>query len=718
MRRNGQSQKPRRAVQPAWRAMDLHLHTPASSDYQEPRVTYLDILQTAEARGLDIIAFADHNTVAGLRHLREEVAELELLERLGRLRPEELSQLGEYRRLLSKVLLLPGFEFTATFGFHILGIFPPETTVRELEHLLLSLNVPKDQIDRGSVTVGASSDVLTAYRLISEAGGLAIAAHANSTNGVAMRGFGFGGQTKIAFTQDSHLAALEVTDLDQKGRRTTAAFFSGSKPEYPRRMHCIMGSDAHRLRRDPNNAKNYGVGDRATDVLIDEVSFEALKELFQSSDFARIRPHIGRGAPQTEFDYVQQAREEGASIVQAFHEAATQRGGKLYAVVADVCAMANTNGGTIYVGASEEPKTAPVGVPDAEAAVRDLRSAVARMITPQLECTVDVQTSLGRKIIRILVPHGDDPPYAVEDSKIYVREEAETSLAVRDEIVQLVLRGRPAAAGVLNVKAPAGPAAVPAAPAEAPAASVVEAAPLVPAAQPVSGQSALNPPRTGVEIVASESRDGGLYHTMRDLRNGSTVKNVTRASARKLWHYAISAKEAGELDPRHVVWQGDIGLWRKTVKSGATRFDLIQQTADGLRVFYGVTEDGIHGAWRRLIEGDDRPALIVPVSDEAGAPPVVPVTSDAGPVLAESPVAAEVGEEQQIQPEAEDGTPAEMSLTEDPHGEEGPIRRSRGRATKKTAVKKTSTRKAGARTAKKTTEPAPRRRRKAAETAE
>src|SRR5690606_15625926 len=192
--------------------------------------------------------------------------------------------------------------------------------------------------------VGATSDVLTAYRLISEAGGLAIAAHANSTNGVAMRGFGFGGQTKIAFTQDPHLCALEVTDLDQKGRRTTAAFFSGSKPEYPRRMHCIMGSDAHRLHRDPSNPKNYGIGDRATDVLLEEVSFEALKNLLTGSDFARIRPHVP-GTTATEFDHVQQAREEGDNIVQAFHESMQQRGGYLYDVITDVCAFANTNGG-------------------------------------------------------------------------------------------------------------------------------------------------------------------------------------------------------------------------------------------------------------------------------------------------------------------------------------------------------------------------------------
>ena len=137
----------KRAANRTWRVMDLHLHTPASADYQEPKASYLDILQRAEARGLDIIAFTDHNTVAGIRRMKDEIRELEFLERLSRILPDEQRRLNEYRRLTGKILVLPGFEFTATLGFHILGIFPPDTPGRELEHLLLTLNVPRDQID-------------------------------------------------------------------------------------------------------------------------------------------------------------------------------------------------------------------------------------------------------------------------------------------------------------------------------------------------------------------------------------------------------------------------------------------------------------------------------------------------------------------------------------------------------------------------------------------
>jgi len=578
-----------------WYAMDLHVHTPASSDFQEPQVTFLDLLQRAEARGLDVLAFTDHNTVAGYRRLRDELEELELLERLKRLLPAEKTRLDEYRRLLDQMLLLPGFEFTATFGFHIIGVFSPETPLRDLEHLLLSLNVPHDQVDAGSATVGATSDVLTAYRLIDEAGGLVIAAHANSSNGVAMRGFNFGGQTKIAYTQDPHLHALEVTDLEQKGRRSTAAFFNGTKPEYPRRMHCIQGSDCHRLKRESGSSKNLGLGDRATDVQLEAVSFEELHKLFLSGDFARCRPHTG-AAHTEEFDYVQQAREEGANIIQDFHESMTQRGGRLYAVLADVCALANTNGGTLYIGVSAEAKQPPAGVANAAQAVKDLSAEIAQKLTPCLPVTVDTLQSKGKTVIRVQVPRGGDTPYAIEDNKIYVRQEAETSLAVRDEIVQLVLR---------RSALPAAPAAAPAEePGEAPAPQAPEAA-AVEAGAPRAAEP-VAPPRTGVEILATDERNGVIYHTMRDLRNSNVVKNVTRASARKLWHYAISQREAGPLDPSSVAWYGDIGVVKKVHKGDAVRYDLVQRVADGdLRVYYGVTDDGIHGEWKNVVGGDE-----------------------------------------------------------------------------------------------------------------
>jgi len=567
------TRKKKERPKPQWRRVDLHVHTPASEGYLEPDVSYLDILRQAESKGLDIIAFADHNTVAGYRAMTEEIQQLELLAQLGRLQEEEKKRLEEYRRLQSKILILPGFEFTATFGFHVLGIFSPETDVRELEFLLRRLNIPLEKLDDGSPEVGATTDVLTAYRTIAESGGIVIAAHANSANGVAMRGFDFGGQTRIAYTQDPNLHALEVTDLEKKGRRTTARFFDGSKPEYPRRMRCIQSSDAHRLTRDPRDPHNLGVGDRVTEVLLPEVTFEALREALVGNDFARTRPY--RPTAKAPFDHVQAAREEGASIVQDFHEQHTRRDGHFYAILADICAFANTNGGTLYIGLSADPREPVAGVGNPRQVIGTIKGEVAQRITPPIEIAADVQETQGKKVVRVEVPRGSDPPYAIDDNKVYVRSESETGLAVRDEIVNLVRRA------------------------------------MMPPQEMAEAQDdRIEPPRTGVEIVATEERQGVLYHTMRDLRNGNVVKNVTRRSARKLWHYAITQAEDHPVDPAQVNWEGDIALIRKRKWGSQTRrYDLAQRENGEVRVYYGVTDDGVHGPWAKLVGAEhDLPA--------------------------------------------------------------------------------------------------------------
>ena len=561
-----------------WYHADLHLHTPGSKDYLEPDVSYLDILRKAEICGLDIIAFTDHNTVRGIRGLHKEIEELQLLEQLDRIRPEEQQRLDEFRYLSEKILLLPGFEFTATLGFHILGIFPPETTPRELDHILLSLHVPPNMLDAGSTHVGATVDVLTAYRIINEAAGLVIAAHANSSHGVAMQDFDFGGQTKIAYTQDPNLHALEVTDLESKRRRTTANFYNGSKPEYPRRMHCIQGSDAHRINQDPNDKNRLGIGDRVTEINLPEPTFEAIKELFLNNDFSRTRPFRPSQAP---YDHVIAARQQGTNIVQSFHPSMTHRGGNFYAIVCDICAFANTNGGTIFVGLSDNPKDPVTGIPKPAEGIKIIRNEVEKKITPPLDISIDQQITQGKRVLQISVPVGEDPPYVIDENKVYVRDETDSNLAVRDEIVALVKRSLKTKGELSEIEEPQQDTEV-----------------------SLLSQNGISPePKTGVEIISTETRKGKNYYSLRDLRNGDIVHNVTRQSARKLWQYALTEHEKKSIDISKIEWQGDIGLWKKYKRGGQTRFDLIQRGPNNtLHIYYGVTEDGIYGPWQKLID--------------------------------------------------------------------------------------------------------------------
>lgn len=727
MSRHRKPNKPNQQVaaeergQRRWYKVDLHVHTPASRDYEQPQTTYLDWLRRVVDQGLEIVAITDHNTVGGIAAIRQELEWLTRLEQQGRLTPEEGERLATWRALGDRVLVLPGFEFTATFGFHILGIFPPETPVRQLEHVLLDLKVPPGKLDVGSTETGATTDVLTAYRIIREAGGIVIAAHANSTHGVAMRNFPFGGQTKIAYTQDPNLDALEVTDLD-RGGRSTARFFSGIKAEYPRRMHCLQGSDAHRLVMDPKNPKRLGVGERATELLLEEASFAALAALLRSRQFDSVRPARPADLP---FDPLDVVREEGPSLVQSFHESASDRSGKLGTVLNDICAFANTAGGAVYLGC-RAGKGKIKGIENPAQLEQQIRAALDQRLTPRLEVRFDVVQSQTARVLRVQVPKGPDLPYALDDYKFYVRDEAETSLAVRDEIVALIREAfgfehveeeevapetaTPETAasllsegeisdtgeaftiqgGEAGKSAPVGPVTppqpsrqqaaaktaqkttgapgekgaaksrqkAPAKSGEKPAEKQTEKSPEKPTerstersteksaekpagggqrrgrqrrgkAQPAAGAEGAPPapapllarisdvtpvigltdhadrtfylPQVGVEIVDSEERSGIVYHTIRDLRNGHTIHNVTRKGARKLWSYAIERCEDHLLDAEAISWRGDVGMIRKELRAGKLRYDLALREDGKVRVFYGVTEDGMEGQWAQFL---------------------------------------------------------------------------------------------------------------------
>jgi hypothetical protein len=617
-----------------WRRVDLHIHTPASSDYQQKGVGLIDVLRRAEERGLDAIAFTDHNSVRGYADLWREIEDLEMLEYLGRLEPHEAERLAEFRRLLTTVRVLPGFEFTAQFGFHILAIFPEGTTVRLMEHLLLLLGVPEDRF--GSGEVGATTDVLRAYEILADHGALVIGAHVNSTHGIAMQGLRFGGQTKIAYTQDSNLHALEVTDLlPTTNRRSTARFFSGVKTEYPRRMHCIQGSDAHRLEPDPARESNLGIGDRPTEVLLPEMSFAALKALFTSTDFDRTRPYT---PPPS--DPIKAARLEGNTPHQAFHEnASTKRGHS--AIARDVVAFANSSGGRIYLGLSAAEKRPIVGISNASTLIAELTEEIAAQITPPVPVTFEETTSDGKSVVVIDVPEGKGKPHAIMPGGIFVRRGAESAQATRDEIVLMVTgaassarssapqeppvakpaspNGRKAAAPQAAARqpqrarghdtqtavAPAPPARVPhpiqkdevkQAPAPAqPAEAELEVYEEDVAADPVA-------PTTGIEIVDAFEQDRTWYYTLRDLRYHKLIYNVSKSTDRRLWRAAIAQREKGELDDAAIRWDGDYGLWRSyRQRSGERRYDLVYRGDGDPRIFFGVSEAGMVGRWKSLL---------------------------------------------------------------------------------------------------------------------
>ena len=306
-------------------------------------------------------------------------------------------------------------------------------------------------IDNGLTEAGATSDVLTAYEAIDNAGGIAIAAHANSSNGVSMRNMNLGGQTRIAFTQDPHLAAIEFTDLDNGTRRSSAYLFTGVKTEYPRRMHALQGSDAHFVTASPTtNAWAWATArprcSWKKSVSMGSRRFCAARTLITcarrwTSLICRRKSGTAISKPRASL---------GPMPPSPFTEVLAKKGERLTSVVRDICAMANGEGGAIFIGSGDAKVKKIAGVGDADAVVNELAN-LAGAFTPSITFSITVLEVDGKAVVRVGVQKGKQAPYALAGDvpAFLVRTDAETRTASRDEIVALAHRGldaiRPAA---------------------------------------------------------------------------------------------------------------------------------------------------------------------------------------------------------------------------------------------------------------------------------
>jgi hypothetical protein len=570
-----------------WIRADLHIHTPASEDYVDKDVSYLDILREASRRELEIIAFTDHNTVHGYDQMQREIEFLVALERAQRLRPDEQERLDEYRELLSRITVLPGFEFTSHFGAHILGIFPPDRPLSLIEATLLQLGVPPEQLKAGSCAIGDTRFVTEAYEIIARAGGLVIAAHANGPSGVITETLRLGtsGQARIAATQSHSLHALEFINFYTDHETfTSPGFYNGRTEHYERRMFCLQGSDAHRLRRAEEgsdaNWHKHGIGDRYVELLLPDNSFAALKQLLNSQHFERVRVPK-RDQKQWDIDRLRAGMPSERHVLRA---------GEADDLWRDVAALANAGGGVLIVGADGNGTHAVPGVTRPDQLSDTLRHQVAEQLDPQPYLTLELLHYEGRDLMRVEVKTNSPPPFVGRDGVIYVRRDGATTPANRSEVLQLCRR------------------------------ALAEGA-----ASPLDNGQELELPRSGVEIVAEQKRAGMWLYEVRDLR---TTAGVTRDRAQGLWGYAIGRHEElrdGKLDLHSQVrWHGRLGLWRSYRQGNRTKYDLVYRDANGVieHVFYGVSDWGLGEGWNTLlsVQGVAQPEH-EDHHDEGGVPP-------------------------------------------------------------------------------------------------
>ena len=280
-----------------------------------------------------------------------------------------------------------------------------------------------------------------------------------------------------------------------------------------------------------------------------------------------------------------------------------------------------------------------------KAIVAELSRDIAAQITPPVEVTVEELVSDGKPVVVLHVNEGSHKPHAVAPGGIFVRRDAESAQATRDEIVQMVT----AAAAPVVTATPDIPAPAPSngrahrEPAKAGGAvdrssrsggrarakpsGAGEPVQSAGARADLNGSAGSEPetpeaplaldmpeiyeepvgadpvaPTTGIEVLESYEQDGIRYYTLRDLRYHKLIHNVTKTTDRRLWRSALAKREKGALDESAVRWKGDYGLWRSyRQRTGDRRYDLVYRGDGDPRIFFGVSESGMDDRWKALL---------------------------------------------------------------------------------------------------------------------
>jgi len=269
-----------------YRRLDLHIHTPASECFEDKSVTPEAIINKALSQRLDAIAITDHNTGVWVDKIKAASK--------------------------GKLVIFPGVEVSATggkSGIHILAIFDPTKTTKDVENLLGALGIKADKYGKpDALTSHSPSQVIN---IISEHEGLAILAHANSDKGVMGD---VGGQQRIDILQNPNLSAAEATDFanaeKQKRKRRVVDLLNGSHPDYPE-LAVYQASDNLSLVKEGKHCVD-AIGSRFTYFKLDEISLEGLRQCFCDPS-VRIRQH-------DEYRLVNSPRIETMKVSQGFLE--------------------------------------------------------------------------------------------------------------------------------------------------------------------------------------------------------------------------------------------------------------------------------------------------------------------------------------------------------------------------------------------------------------
>lgn len=231
--------------------LDLHVHTPASRCYLEKTQTAEQIIQAALDMGLHGIAITDHNNAAWIDQMKSAAADKDLV-------------------------IFPGVEISLELG-HLVAIFDPSATQKDVEGLLGKLDIKPDEFGK-SETVCTKS-VYEVVETIHSRGGLAVLAHIDQPKGI------FNDNIKIKEDGSINVPAPLMKIIDE-AQYDAVECASGKFPAGFDEAHHIKRKPAYYQASDnpdpqePSKHSATGIGSRHSWFKLDQVDIEGLRQCF------------------------------------------------------------------------------------------------------------------------------------------------------------------------------------------------------------------------------------------------------------------------------------------------------------------------------------------------------------------------------------------------------------------------------------------------------
>jgi len=237
------------------RKLDLHVHSPASHDFDNKSVTAEQIIEQAQKMGLDAIAITDHNSVDFVDNAKEAAKK-------------------------EKFVVFPGIEVSCggsrSGSIHVIALFDPSKTKDDLQKVLGKLEIKGT--GENTLTSKSVADVID---IIKQAGGLPTLAHANSSHGALSD---IKGNPRTDIVKNPNLCAVEATDGNFKKPKGDRLIdhLNGNDPVYKRKLAVYKSSD----NRSPDDKGHClaSIGKHFTYFKMGELTLEALRQCFEDCD--------------------------------------------------------------------------------------------------------------------------------------------------------------------------------------------------------------------------------------------------------------------------------------------------------------------------------------------------------------------------------------------------------------------------------------------------